>query len=140
MQIANERYKKNPGTFGPKSVLGLYLRTMNMQQYRDLHYEDGTDTEKLKQNALTAPKEEIEIDPEFEANLKTQLENGEITEEQYNTLTRTNQISEKEKDPDHYDERGFLINLEPAPIEPEFPEMPEPEPPQVPQYQVPENY
>ena len=61
-QITNERYKKNPGKFGPKSVLGTYLRTMNMMQYRDFHYSDSDTFSPNNGNAATAPIKETEID------------------------------------------------------------------------------
>ena len=30
VELANKSYMKNPATFGPMSVIGTYLRTMNM--------------------------------------------------------------------------------------------------------------
>ena len=40
MRRTNEIYKKK-GTLTPKSVIGTYLRTMNMAQYRDYHFSDS---------------------------------------------------------------------------------------------------
>ena len=134
MQITNERYKKDPGKFGPKSVIGTYLRTMNMTQYRDLHYSDS---EKLSQNAATAPIAEVKIDDEYENKLKEQLATGEITQEQYNTLTKTNRIQyENGAKLGELNENGILVGLQDLPLaaEPNTPQE------QAPQYQVPENY
>ena len=134
MQITNERYKKDPGKFGPKSVIGTYLRTMNMTQYRDLHYSDS---EKLSQNAATAPIAEVKIDDEYENKLKEQLATGEITQEQYNTLTKTNRIQyENGAKLGELNENGILVGLQDLPLaaEPNTPQE------QTPQYQVPENY
>ena len=137
-QITNERYKKNPGKFGPKSVIGTYLRTMNMMQYRDFHYSDSDNPE---DNAATAPVAKTEIDEEYEANLLQRLEAGEITQTQYDTLTKKNAV----KYGTDLDENGFIKGLETLPFQPEgalsMPE-PEPEPPQeqTPQYQFDPTY
>lgn len=104
-QITNERYKKNPSNFGPKSVIGLYLRTMNMMQYRDFHYSDSDNLS--NGNAATAPIAEAKIDEEYETKLLQQLENGKITKTQYETLTKKNAIQyDKNLDSD-----GFIKGL-----------------------------
>ena len=134
MQITNDRYKKNPGKFGPKSVIGTYLRTMNMTQYKDLHYSDS---EQLSQNAATAPIAEVQIDEDYENKLKEQLAAGEITQEQYNTLTKTNRVQyENGARLGDLNENGILVGLQDLPLaaEPDTPQE------QTPQYQVPENY
>ena len=92
IQLTNNQYKKDPGKFGPKSVLGLYLRTMNMTQYAQYTFEDSDHLENA--NAAAAPVQEIEVDEEYETKLRQRLENGEITEQQYNTLTKTNRMQE----------------------------------------------
>lgn len=87
VQLCNEVYKKNPGSFGPKSVIGRYLRAMNMVQYRDYTYAD---TDKLN-FAMKKQQQESEAAlaaaQEREKELKAKLEQGEITEAQYNTLS-----------------------------------------------------
>lgn len=120
-QLTNERYKKNPGKFGPKSVIGLYLRAMNMLQYRDLTYADS--------DSINNVGKDVKVDEDYEKQLKEKLVNGEISQGQYNTLTKTNRDVQKEG----YDEKGFLIPEE---------EEPQPEEPQeqTPQYQVDPNY
>ena len=120
-QLTNERYKKNPGKFGPKSVLGLYLRAMNMLQYRDLTYADS--------DSINNVGKDVKVDEDYEEQLKAKLANGEISQGQYNTLTKTNRDIQKEG----YDEKGFLI--------PEEEESQSEEPQeQTPQYQVDPNY
>lgn len=136
MQITNERYKKNPSKFGPKSVIGTYLRTMNMMQYRDFHYSDSDNPEN---NAATAPIAETVIDEEYEAKLLSQLEAGEITQTQYDTLTKKNAI----KYGTELDEEGFIKGLETLPLNAQGElEQPEPETPQeqIPQYQFDPTY
>lgn len=119
-QLTNERYKKNPGKFGPKSVIGLYLRAMNMLQYHDLTYADSDSINNVGKN--------ITVDEDYEEQLKTKLENGEISQGQYNTLTKTNRDVQKEG----YDVNGFLI--------PEEESQPEEPQEQAPQYQIDPNY
>ena len=41
VEQTNKQYQKNPGKFGPASVIGQYIRTMNMAQYADYHYSDS---------------------------------------------------------------------------------------------------
>lgn len=137
-QLTNERYKKDPGKFGPKSVIGLYLRTMNMTQYRDLHYEDSDDLNQFTNPANTVTDAEQEaLDQQYEENLLKQLEEGKISETQYNTLTKTNNKHESE-----VDENGFLIELEklniPDPTEEETKTEESQE--QAPQYHFDPNY
>ena len=121
-QLTNERYKKNPGKFGPKSVIGLYLRAMNMLQYRDLTYADSDSINNVGKN--------VKVDEDYEEQLKIKLENGEISQGQYNTLTKTNRNAQKEG----YDENGFLIPEEEEEAQSEEPQE------QTPQYQVDPNY
>ena len=82
---------KNPATFGPMSVIGTYLRTMNMEQYKNLTYADSEkiNNEKFQQ----ARKEQQNIkgtsyDEEFENRLLKSLEAGEISQAEYNTMSR----------------------------------------------------
>ena len=91
VELANKSYMKNPATFGPMSVIGTYLRTMNMEQYNDLTYADSEkiNNEKFQQ----ARKEQQSIkgtsyDEEFENKLIEKLEAGEISQAEYNTLSR----------------------------------------------------
>lgn len=87
--MSNEIYKKNPGKFGPKSVIGRYIRSMNMAQYRDYTYADSDRINfqdgKQEQEKLSQEEKEAR-----EAALRERLENGEISESEYKTLTMTN--------------------------------------------------
>ena len=94
---------------------------MNMLQYRDLTYADSDSINNVGKN--------VKVDEDYEEQLKIKLENGEISEGQYNTLTKTNRNAQKEG----YDENGFLI-----PEEEET--QPEESQEQMPQYQVDPNY
>lgn len=87
--MANEVYKKNPGKFGPKSVIGRYIRSMNMAQYRDYTYADSDrinfQDQKTQKEQLTQEEKETR-----ENELRQRFENGEISESEYKTLTMTN--------------------------------------------------
>lgn len=87
--MSNEIYKKNPGKFGPKSVIGRYIRSMNMAQYRDFTYADSDrinfQEEKVEREQLSQEEKEAR-----ENSLRERLENGEISEAEYKTLTTTN--------------------------------------------------
>lgn len=91
VELANKSYMKNPATFGPMSVIGTYLRTMNMDQYNNLTYADSEriNNEKFQQ----ARKEQQSIqgtsyDEEFENRLLESLKAGEISQAEYNTMSR----------------------------------------------------
>lgn len=135
MQIANERYKKNPSKFGPTSVIGIYLRTMNMMQYRDFHYSDSDNPEN---NAATAPIAETKIDEEYETKLIAQLEAGEISQTQYDTLTKKNATNYAEEL--GLNEEGLIKGLESLPIRAEEESAANAPQEQVPQYQFDPNY
>lgn len=96
VELSNKKYMENPAKFGPMSVIGTYMRSMNMNQYKDYRYADS---DKLNFEALKereearAKREALGMDKEYEANLKAKLENGEITEAEYNTLSHTTESS-----------------------------------------------
>ena len=94
---------------------------MNMLQYRDLTFADS--------DSINNVGKDIKVDEDYEEQLKAKLENGEISQGQYNTLTKTNRDVQKEG----YDAKGFLIPEE----EESQPEEPQE---QTPQYQVDPNY
>lgn len=109
---------------------------MNMMQYRDFHYSDSDNPEN---NAATAPIAETQIDEEYEAKLLAQLQAGEISQTQYDTLTKKNAI----KYGTELDEEGFIKGLETLPLKPAgVLDLPEPEAPQeqTPQYQFDSSY
>ena len=95
---SNTAYMKNPAKFGPMSVIGTYMRTMNMAQYSDYCYADSDklNFENLKsREEAKARREELGRNEEYEANLKSKLDNGEISEAEYNTLSHTTDFSEE---------------------------------------------
>ena len=125
IQITNERYLKDPAKFGPKSVIGTYLRTMNMVQYTDYTFADS---DHLRQPESTDDKnQETTNDEDYEKQLLEKLQAGEISQGQYDTLTRTNA-----KDVP-YSENIQFVEMEDA-AEPSTPQE------QMPQYQISATY
>lgn len=122
IQIANDRYLKDPAKFGPKSVIGTYLRTMNMVQYADYTFADS---DHLKQPEVKE-KPDPQQEEDYEQKLLARLEAGEITQGQYDTLTHTNA-----KDISYSKEVQF-VDMDAA--EPSTPQE------QTPQYQISATY
>lgn len=93
VELSNKIYLKDPAKFGPSSVIGQYLRSMNMAQYKDYNYADSDKLnfadKKIDQEAA-ARREQAGVNEEYEQDLLDRLNNGEISEAEYNTLTRKN--------------------------------------------------
>ena len=91
VELANKSYMKNPATFGPMSVIGTYLRTMNMKQYKDFKYADSEKLNNEKFQQARKEQQNIEgtsYDEEFENRLLESLKAGEISQAEYNTMSR----------------------------------------------------
>ena len=89
IELSNKAYMKNPAKFGPKSVIGQYIRTMGMAQYADYSYDD---TERINQEYIDKQlgiKERQEMaaraNEEKEKQLLEDLEAGRISQAQYET-------------------------------------------------------
>lgn len=100
VELTNREYLKNPAKFGCKSVLGLYLRAMNMYQYVDYHYEDSDmlnneDARKVKELKQRL-QERNENNTEYEKELLRQFEKGEISEAEYKTLSADPTLLDRE--------------------------------------------
>ena len=87
----NSIFLKDPGKFGPMSVLGRYLRVMSMSQYRDFHFSDSdhlnAEERRLAREEEAQQRSEDAYLEEREAELRTKLESGEISRREYNTLS-----------------------------------------------------
>lgn len=92
-QIFNKQYMKDPAKFNGKSVLGMYLRSMRVSQYKDYGFED---TGKFKDNRDKAAEEISKKTgmtvEEYEEDLRKKLMNGEISQAEYNTLSPTKSV------------------------------------------------
>ena len=83
--LRDRAFAKNPNLTG-MSVFGKYLSKMKLKQWKDYGWAD---TDKL--NALKEERRNVQNAEraEFEASVKQQYENGEISEAEYKTLTST---------------------------------------------------
>lgn len=93
IQQVNKIYQKNPGKFGPGSVIGQYIRIMNMKQYVEYNYADSERLnfeDKKQQLAAEAKRQQFESEEE----LRAMLERGEITEAEYQTRSFTTPSSD----------------------------------------------
>ena len=96
IEMTNKQYLKDPSKFGPKSVIGLYLRLMNMTQYADKTFADS-DHLQQKLDINVDPNIDPTEEENYEAKLKAQLEAGEISQAEYETLTHTNATDQSQK-------------------------------------------
>lgn len=85
VKIANEEFVRNPKKFGPKSVLGKYLRRMRTAQFKGNYWADSEAlSKKLGTTATKTAKEEAYVKKALE-----RLEAGEITPSEYAAMTHT---------------------------------------------------
>jgi len=87
---AQNAYDKNPANFSGASVIGRYLRRMNMTQYRNLTYADSArlaaEEEKRQQEAAARVSLASEDEQEEFMNLQAKLDAGEISQAEFDTL------------------------------------------------------
>ena len=88
--LRDRAFAKNPNLNG-MSVFGKYLSKMKLKQWKDYTWED---TERLKMLNEEKTKLQLAEREKFEAQIKAQFDNGEITEAQYKTLISTETQSE----------------------------------------------
>lgn len=83
INTANSVYIKDPKSFGPSSVIGRYIRMMNATQYIQYHYRDSdhlnAEEKKRHEDFQRRVREKQKHD-------EKKLEQGEISQAQYNTL------------------------------------------------------
>lgn len=93
VEMSNKIYLKDPAKFCGSSVIGQYLRSMNMKQWSEYGYADSDmlnfADRKIDQEAA-ARREQQGVNEQYEQELQEKLANGEISEAEYNTLTYTN--------------------------------------------------
>lgn len=88
--LGNKILAKQGPKFGPGSVIGQYIRTMNMTQYNKYTYKD---TDKLnyeaekKQAIAKFTQEATAADIQREEHLLRRYEEGEISKAEYDTLS-----------------------------------------------------
>ena len=85
------------------SVFGKYLSKMKLKQWKEYSWAD---TERLKALKEERNKLQIAEKEKFEAQIKEQFDNGEITEAQYKTLMSTETQNE-----DYYMGTGPVLHI-----------------------------
>lgn len=81
----NKEYLKNPQKFGPMSVIGKYIRSMNMAQYAEYGFED---TVRLNYEYNEEKDRQERMRESFEERLKERLDAGEISQEEFDEMTK----------------------------------------------------
>lgn len=84
-KIANEEFIKNPKNFGPKTVLGRYLRRMRTNQFKGYRWAD---TEKLRDEYGSVEKQEKQ-EQKYVQKAMELLQDGQITPSDYAEMTNT---------------------------------------------------
>lgn len=84
--LRNEEFAKHPNNVNHMSVFGKYISKMRLAQWKDYTWED---TDKLKEEIQGKETQKQIEREEFEKEALRRLNNGEITEFEYKTLTST---------------------------------------------------
>ena len=100
--LRDRAFAKNPNLNG-MSVFGKYLSKMKLKQWKDYSWAD---TERLRVLREEKNKLQIAEKQKFEAQIKEQFDNGEITEAQYKTL-----ISTETQNEDYYTGQGPVMHI-----------------------------
>ena len=100
--LRDRAFAKNPNLNG-MSVFGKYLSKMKLKQWNQYGWAD---TERLKMLNEEKSKQQQAEKEQFEAQIKAQFDNGEITEAQYKTL-----ISTETQNDDYYAGTGPMLHV-----------------------------
>lgn len=100
--LRDRAFAKNPNLNG-MSVFGKYLSKMKLKQWNSYGWAD---TERLKMLNEEKSKQQQAEKEQFEAQIKAQFDNGEITEAQYKTL-----ISTETQNDDYYAGIGPMLHV-----------------------------
>ena len=100
--LRDRAFAKNPNLNG-MSVFGKYLSKMKLKQWNQYGWAD---TERLKMLNEEKSKKQLAEKEQFEAQIKAQFDNGEITEAQYKTL-----ISTETQNEDYYAGTGPMLHI-----------------------------
>lgn len=84
--LRDRAYAKDPSKMNGMSVFGKYLSKMKLKQWKQYGWKDTEELNAANKSAKAAATEEQK---QMEAELREQLDNGEITEAQYRTLVST---------------------------------------------------
>lgn len=117
VQMTNDAFLKNPAKFGSDSVLGSYVRSMNLSQYKPYGYADTdqiNEEYKKEQEAVFERKlQAIALNEENEKELKRQLDEGEITTSEYRTRSSLHALTEATQEKEDAERRRSQFVLTP---------------------------
>ncbi len=85
VELTNREYLKNPSQFNGKSVIGLYVRSMHMNQWAQYGYADSDMLNDAEGIEARRRKEFVQQNSEDD-ELTRKFEAGEISEAEYRTL------------------------------------------------------
>ena len=88
--LRDKAFAKDPYKMNGMSVIGKYLAKMKLRQWNQYHFED---TERIQKQLEEQQQQKTQVNEEekqkYEAELKKQLDNGQISMAEYQTLVRT---------------------------------------------------
>lgn len=84
--LRDKAYAKSPQKMNGQSVIGKYLSKMKLKQFKQYGWADSVRLQEEKQKKLAQEAEELAAHEEL---LKQQFEKGQISQQQYRTLTST---------------------------------------------------
>ena len=82
--LRDRAYAKNPLKMNGQSVIGKYISKMKLKQFKNYGWADTQRLQEERKKQTAVEEEEMRAQQEF---LKNKFEKGEISEEQYRTLT-----------------------------------------------------
>lgn len=92
IDLCKQKYKKDPAKFGPSSVLGTYIRSMNMSQFREFDYANSDEaTESYYASHGGRPEDLAAHADAARAEAQERIESGEVTDP--NELARLRAIA-----------------------------------------------
>lgn len=101
---AKRQYCKNPEGFGPRSVLGLYVRTMKMAQYRNFGYADSDKANEMlkskrisKATLVEAKEKAAEEKPSLPTDYLKEVASKEVPQES-ETVSKYRRVAAKNED------------------------------------------
>ena len=103
--LRDKAYAKNPQKMNGQSVIGKYLSKMKLKQFNTYGWADSDRLREERDKRLAVAKEEMDAANQL---LKQQYERGEISEEQYRTLTTT----------DYQKTHQYVIKTPPSNLDP----------------------
>lgn len=98
VQKTNEAFLKDPQKFGSNSVIGGYLRSMNLSQYKPYGFADSdkvnAEYKREQEEIFNRKLQAVAFNEEKEKELKRLLDEGEISTSEYRTRSSLHALAE----------------------------------------------